>query len=229
MKTPVNDIIDYFTGTSAMYQTPPLRMLLRIGPQKSFTKIMSNLIKKALIDLELKCPLFMLDRTIFIRTGLIYEFSDNYDEYLSGQAGITKDTLELVPLGIVHYTRGLLTAVRDVDYVAPIARFKVASMGRTKLSYFAKYPFRWSSTEDDEFTDDSHIFGLIPESGGVWKYFICLLEQVTLMYLRDQKAQMTYVELPFEFFNNIEGRLGELENELQEFYQNPTYYSNLLM
>lgn len=225
MMTKINDIIDFIHGINPMYNTPDFVVLLRISSQKSFVKAFSSIIKRSLAEIELKVPLFMWDKTIAVRNGE-YTFTSNFDLCLKGE--MSWDMLELVPTSILHYTTGLLTAYRDMSYIAP--KMKIPRTGRVRISYYARYPIVLTKDEhEDKFTDDAIIYGITEADGSNWTYFMYILEYNLLMYLRDQKSMMTYQDMPLEFLTNVDSRISEIQTDLQDLYSNPIWYSNLYM
>lgn len=223
--TKISDIIETIHGLSPMYNTPDFVVLLRISSMKSFTKAFTSIFNRSIAEFELKVPFFMWDKTIAVREGT-YTFTSNFDKCVSGE--MSWDMLELVPTSILHYTDGLLAAYRDMSYVAP--KMRIPRSGRVRISYYSKYPKVLKYDKHlDEFSDDSAIYGIGEELGANWTYFIYILEYNLLLYLRDQKSMMTYQDMPLEFFNNIDTRIGEIQADLNDLYTNPIWYSNLYM
>lgn len=225
MKLLVSEIIDFLHGIGPMYNAPDFVEVLRLTDQGSFTKVFKRIIERSLGEYELKCPLFMWDKTVYSNNDSVV-FTDNYEAFLEGK--ISEEYIELIPTSVVHYTDGLLKQYRDFTYIRP--RLKIPRNGKFKISYFAKYPTRFNvDKHKDKFTEDAHIYGIDKDSGADFTYLMYFIEYNLLLYLRDQKAQMTYVDLPIEFYNNLETRLGELLNDIQDWYNNPVWYAKLLI
>lgn len=227
MKLKVNEIVDYLLGLGPMYNAPNFQEVLALNDTGSFTKTFIQLLKKSLSEFELKYPLFMWDRKIYIpQANVHYQFEDNYDALLKGD--ITEDSLQLIPTSVVHYTDGLLRSYRDFSYVMP--NIRIPRKGVIKVSYFAKYPHRFTMDKhEDKFTDDAHIYGISELSGVDFTYLMYIIEYNLCIYLRDQRAQMSYIDLPIEFYQNLDTRIGELYTDIQDWHQNPIWYSKLLI
>ena len=221
----IKDLTDYIFGQSPMYNAPDIRELLRINTYGSYVHTFTNILKKSLKELELKCPLQIMGKVINVSgSDFTYTFKSNFDAYIAGDKGITDKELELVPLSIVSFSFGLLYYPRRVDYFAPVARFKTG--GIVTINYTTRYPVTWNSDKStDDFTDAAKIYGMSEDLGGVFTFFVTMVEYNTCIYLRDQKAQMNFQELPLEILQMIDTRIGELEQQLNDFYSNPAYYS----
>lgn len=222
----INEVTDLVFGSSPLYISPDIKMLLRLNKSKSFVTTFTSIVRKALKDLELKVPLFIMDKTINVSgVSKTYTFKSNFDEFIKGDSGITEKELELVPLSITSYSDGLLYYVRRVDYFAPTAKFRTG--GILRINYTTRYPVTFDSNpHEDVFTDSAKIYGLGQDSGGVFNFFCTLLEYHLCVFLRDQKAQLSFTELPLEILQSAEIRISELETQLQDFWQNPAYYSS---
>lgn len=223
----ISEIIEYLLGLGPMYNSPDFREVLALNDLNSFVIPFSSILKKALSEFEIKYPLFMMDRKFAIPTAdTMTPFSDNYNAFLAGNIGI--DQLELIPTSIVHFSLGLLSHYREFTYTVPYIRSNKA--GVAKISYFTRYPIVLKAAkynDRDEFTADSHIFGISPIMGVDWTYFMYQVEFHMLKYLADQKAQMSYTDLPIEFYQNLDNRISELENYISDWYQNPIWYGKL--
>lgn len=228
MKLLVSEILDYLHGLGPMYNSPKVEEILAINDDHSYYIVLKDILDRSLSEFELKVPLFMLDRSMYSPSnGAMVEFKDNYDAYLEGR--ITEQYIELVPTSILHYTDGLLRSYRDFTYVCPYVR--MPRKGSFKISYHAKYPKRFKKDEKTQgFTVDSHIYGLSKDySGPDFTYFMYIVEYNILVYLREQKAQMTYSDLPIEFYANLDQRVQEILQDLQDWYSNPIWYGKLFI
>lgn len=224
----INEVTDLIFGSSPLYVSPDVRSLLRLTSTKSFVTSFKSIVKVALKDLELKIPLFIMDKKIYVDSSGKYEFRSNFDAYIKGNAGITEDYLELVPLSIVSYSDGLISHPRRVNYFAPVAKFRGG--GEKSINYTTRYPVTFTSdSKSDIFTEDAKIYGLNEDSGAAFRFFCDLLEYRLCLFLRDQKAQLSFTELPLEILQSIDMRIGELESNLQDFWSNPAYYSHCLV
>ena len=226
MKLLISEIIDYILGISPMYNAPKFTEVLALNDDDSFTGPFKAILKKALSDYELKYPLLMWDKSIYIPDNEMVTFKDNYQAYLNGD--IVEDNIELIPTSVVHYTDGLLRAYRDFTYVMP--KLRIPRKGLFKISYFTKYPLILNLDKHEpklKFTEDSHIYGISSQSGPDFTYLMYQIELYLLLYLRDQRAQMSYVDLPLELFNNLDTRIGEIQADITDWYQNPIWYAKL--
>lgn len=224
MKLLISEIIDYILGIGPMYNAPNFIEILRLNDKGSFVSVFNRILQKSFNEYELKYPLFMWDKTIYVRNNMIREFTDNYENYLKGEVG--EEYLELIPTSVVHYTDGLLRAYRDFTYVMP--RLKIPRTGTFKISYFTKYPMRLTKDEHkDEYSKDAHVYGISTNSGPDFTYLMYIIEYNLLLYLRDQKAQMSYIDLPIEFYQNLETRISEIQTDINDWYQNPVWYAKL--
>lgn len=225
MKLLVSEIIEFIHGIGPMYNSPDFVELLTLNDTGKFTTVFKSILKRALGDYELKYPLLMWDRNIYVQNEK-YSFIDNYDAFLEGK--ITEEYLELIPTSVVHYTNGLLKAYRDFTYIRPL--LKIGKNGKTKVSYFTKYPLKLTiDKHEDKFTEDSHIYGIDMEAGPPLTYLMYQIEYYLLIYLRDQKAQLAYTDLPIDFMSNLETRLSEVQTDIQDWYQNPIWYAKLFI
>lgn len=227
----ISQIISDIFDSHPLYIAPDIRKLLRITSKRSFYETFSSLLRRSIREFELKVPLYMSNRTILVTgpTNLSgytsYEFYDNYNGFLSG--ALTEDQLELIPTTITSFGRGLLAQPRRVSYNAPVLQLRQS--GRVILNYLTKYPYRFTKDRsEDEFSAESHIFGIGEMSGGKYTFLLEMIEYNVCMFLRDQKAQINFNELPLEILNSIETRISELETRIQDFYSNAVWYSSLM-
>lgn len=220
----INDIIDWLINSSPILNAPDFRQVIKINFKHKFTSPFEGILMKAFNDFQLKYPLLMWDRKIYSDGISKVKFIDNYQAYLDGK--IDEDHIELIPSSILHYTDGLLRAYRDFTYINPYIR--IPRSGLYKISYFTKYKMIFDIDEKtDTFTDKAHIYGISMESGDDWTYLSYFIEKYTLEYLKIQKGQMTYSEMPLEFFTGLEERLSDLNTDIQDWQQNPIWYGKL--
>ena len=227
MKLLINDLIKRILGLNPMYSAPNFKSVLRLTDIGSFTDSFTEIVRRSLSEFELKYPLLMWDKSVYInKSGDKYTFQDNFKDYINGN--ITEESLELIPTSILHYTDGLLKQYRDFSYVRPQVRIKKS--GLLKISYFTKYPLVINKDKhEDEFSDDSYIYGLELDAGPHITYFLYILEFNLLMALRDQKQQMSYSEQPLDFYQGLDERQSKVEEWINDWYQNPIWYSRLYM
>lgn len=117
-------------------------------------KLLASLIEDSVSEYCRYFPL-VLDVTL---TGVLrHTFIDNFDSYLDETIG--EEYIVLVPTGIVSVgTRFIASYYWEYRKPVLVAKRGISLTG--KVSYFAQYPIKYTITNDNDFSEDSKIYGL---------------------------------------------------------------------
>lgn len=225
-KITIKDIEDYLIDTNISLGLPSYKDILRIHCTESYFRVMSGIIRRAKAQAEAKIPYYKRSN-IYARGYSSYEFIDNFQSYLDGKLDFYAMTL--VPIQVVNVTGSLLYQARSYSYEKPFLHFFSAPVDSSiQVYYLAHRPiYLTKNPTEDEFTEDSCIYGYEMYDDYASVYFLKELEWMICKYIMDMRKAIGYTELPVDIYAQLEERQSTLDNELNEFYLSPTMYSNL--
>lgn len=225
-KMTVHEIEDYILTSSPIFGMPSFKDILRIHVTGSYYKVFTRIIEDSLKELDRKRPLF-LHSQIYIGSNGEYEFEDNLEAVTSGILDLKYLTLH--PTSIINLGGSLLHAARTYTYDEGTGVLECSTLtGLVECDYLARHPFIHSKNPvEDEFTEDSVIYGLKMKSDYVSDMFINLVTYHLVCYIIELRAQVNYTELPIEIFSGLQDKKSDMDRIVEEFLLSPTQYYEL--
>lgn len=227
-RTRINDLKMYLREGSALLGEVDFMELLDIAgeeEEESGDHIFTRLVKKTLDEYEKLSPCYLYSPVIAEGDGM-YEFVDTFGDYLSGT--LTENYIVLVPTTIINASGSWVYAYRSFTYTAPWLSY-VGSPYGNQVYYAARRPVMISFDENnDKLSDDSFIYFLNVRGHAEERRFLEFLEYEVLVYLRDQKNDLNYPDLPIDYLSALPERIQEIFNKLEAYRNSPFKNAQLL-
>lgn len=225
-KISISELEEYLINVDPSLGIPSYKDILRIHVNESYYRVMNVLIRRALNMVENKIP-FYKRSNIYARGRSSYEFIDNFQSYIEGK--LDWYTMTLIPIQIINITGSLLYQARSYSYEKPFLYFFSAPVDSSIQVYYMTHRpiYLNKKSTEDEFTEDSCIYGIDLYNDYASMQFVKQLEWDIIKYILDLRKQVNFQELPVDIYAQLEERQSTLDNELNEFYLSPTMYSNL--
>lgn len=226
-RTSINALKDYLRGTSALLGNPDFMILLDVSANNgSGDRVFAELIRLALNEYEKLNPLYLYRILPSDQPEGVYYMDSNFMAYLEGL--IDENYVELTPLSIIGSGDSWVYQHRDFTYSPPVL-VMTCQPYNNQIYYTARRPVLLSySLSEDKITDDSFIYFLNINSTEVDRWFLDYLEYQVLVYLRDQKANIMYPDLPIDFMSGLPERLNEVYQRLENYRISPYKHGQLL-
>lgn len=225
-KMTVKEIEDYIINSSPIFGMPSFKDILRIHVNGSYYKVFTRILEDSLKELDRKRPLF-IHSTININSNGEYEFEDNLEAVVSGILDIKYLTLH--PTSIVNLEGSLLNCARTFIYDEGTGTLRASSAtGLVECDYLARHPFfHEKHPTEDEFTDESVIYGVQMNADYVSDMFINLVIYHLVCYIIELRTQVNYTELPIEIFSGCQDKKSDMDRIVEEFLLAPVQYYDL--
>lgn len=230
-RTSINKLKDYLREESPLLGSPDFMKLIAISGKslnKPADRIFARIVKIALNEFEKLNPLYLYGRLPLsqkVDDG-IYVFEDNFGDYLAGT--IDEDYLQLVPTSIINIAGSWIYQYRDYVYSPPVLSIS-SYLYNSDIFYACRRPVLLTFNEDGiTLSDDSFIYGLNIDGDAVNRWFLRYLEYEVLIYLREQKNNLSYPDMPIDFLASLPERISEVFNILEGYRQSPIKNAELL-
>lgn len=228
-RTSINKLKDYLRRSSSTLGSPDFIELLEVSAPKdsSGDVVFVRLIKLALNEFERLNPAYLYG-TISqgISSGDYIMFTNTFGDYLAGT--INAEQIQLVPTAIVNISSSWVNQYRDYVYTAPyLSLGTIPSNG--EIYYAARRPVIVSYEEGTkEVTDDSFIYFIDVDQQYKDRIFLKFLEYEILTYLRDQKNNLMYPDMPIDYISGLPERIAELQQAIDAYKTSPIRSAELL-
>lgn len=144
----------------------------------------------------------------YMTGGNVYQFKDNFDQYLSGE--IDESQLELIPLEIAHLG-DRFQAGYYWDYDKRTGT--IFTMNGGSLSGYCRYwaanPYKINIGPDNNFTSDSYIYFTYPKDEDRYVIWLDLEVAKKLKNI----ARSINIQSPIEILPEIDQIIADLENQ----------------
>lgn len=227
-RTSINKLKDYLRESSATLSSPDFMLLLGTSApdNSSADRVFARILKLALNEFEKLNPLYLYGTLPESANNQVYTFVDNFGDYLAGT--IDEGYIQLVPTTIINVAGSWVYQYRDYVYSAP--HLSLAGYPYNKEIYYAcRRPVMLTFDEDGKnITPDSFVYCLDIDGRAVDRWFLKYLEYEVLVYLRDQKNNLMYPELPIDFLSGLPERIAEVSQVIDSYRQSPIKNAELL-
>lgn len=226
-RTSINKLKDYLRESSATLGSPDFMLLLGISAphNSSADRVFARILKLALNEFEKLNPLYLYgvlpntDDQVFI-------FQENFGDYLAGT--LDESYIQLVPTSIISLSGSWVYQYRDYVYSAPCLSL-TGYPYNNEIYYATRRPVLLTfDPSGKDITDDSYLYCLDIDGGAVDRWFLRYLEYEVLIYLRDQKNNISYPDMPIDFLSGLPERIAEVYQILETYRQSPVKNAELL-
>lgn len=207
-----------------LFGIPLFKDILRIHVNESYYKVMKYIIRQALNTFEKRRPLYLYGNIYM--TSNEYTFTDNTELVKSGK--LSEHRWTLIPEQVINLSGTMVTMYRNFTYDRPTLRLNYPATGEARVYYMARRPVLLEKNPvEDEFTPESCIYGLSLYGDYITEQFMKELMFTLINYLIELKSQVNYAEIPIDFMSGLQDKRSELNDELEQFYNNPVSYAKL--
>lgn len=227
-RTSINRLKDYLRESSATLGSPDFMLLLGTSAPagSSADRVFARILKLALNEFEKLNPLYLYGVLPPTVNENVYTFQDNFGDYLAGT--IDESYIQLVPTTIISLSGSWVYQYRDYLYSPPC----LSLMGypyNNEIYYATRRPVMLTfDSQGKNITNDSFVYCLDIDGRAVDRWFLRYLEYEVLIYLRDQKNNLMYPDMPIDFLSGLSERISEVYQVLETYRQSPIKNAELL-
>lgn len=220
IRTKINDLKDYLRGSSSTLGSPDFTILLDVSAPEGSNgdRVFLNLIQLALNEYEKLNPVYLYGRLYDLHAGKVFTMEDNFGSYLEG--GIPESQIKLIPISVIHMGDSWVYQYKDFIYTPPYLSIGSTPYNNTYY-YMARRPVLITYEEDGSLADESFIYFIDTKASDRDRWFLRYLEYETLIYLRDQKNNLIYPDLPIDYLSSLPERIAEVMQILEGYRITP--------
>lgn len=225
-RTRINDLKQYLRDSSATLGSPDFMFLLDTSSDgRGGDHVFARIVYDTLAEYEKLSPVYLYSPVIAEGDGM-YEFKDNFGDYLAGT--LPENYITLIPSTIINATGSWIYSYRSYTYTPPWLSY-IGSPYGNQVYYAARRPVLLCWDESGRnITDDSYIYFLDVLNHAEHRRFLEYLEYQVLIYLRDQKNNLSYPDNPIDFLAGLPERINEVWQKLEGYRNSPFKNAQLL-